>query len=159
MITPPFAYSPGGLALTESFEGYSETAYPDPVSGAEPYTICWGHVAGVRPGDTATRAQCEAWLLTDVQTVCDAINRDCTWPGVTQEEFDALTDFGFNLGVAALEGSTLWRLLMAGDLAGADAQFQRWDLAGGHVVRGLLNRRQAEQRLFMEGQPDETAVR
>lgn len=148
-----FQYSPGGLALTESFEGYSDVAYPDSVSGAEPWTIGYGHTVSVQPGDTCTKDQAEQWLLSDVQAVCDAINRDCTWPNLTQDEFDALVDFGFNLGMHALEGSTLWRLLMAGDVAGAAAQFPDWDMAGGHVVKGLLNRRQAEESLFLEGSP------
>ena len=149
-----FQYSPGGLALTESFEGYSDVAYPDSVSGAEPWTIGYGHTVGVLAGDTCTKDQAQAWLLSDVQAVCDAINRDCTWQNLTQDEFDALVDFGFNLGVHALEGSTLWRLLMAGEVDAASQEFDKWDMASGHVVKGLLNRRNAEEALFIEGNPN-----
>ena len=149
-LNPPMTYSANGLALTESFEGYSDTAYPDPISGGVPWTIGYGHTAGVQPGEACTKEQAEAWLLSDVATVADAINADCTYP-LTQDEFDALVDFGFNLGVHRLENSTLWAKLMAGDITGAEAEFDKWDMAGGRVVQGLLRRRQAEEALFMQG--------
>lgn len=154
MIIPPFNYSPGGLALTESFEGFSLDAYPDPATGGDPWTIGYGHTAGVRRGDTCTTAEAQSWLLEDVQAVADAINRDCTLETLTQDEFDALVDFGFNLGVRALEHSTLWRKLMAGDLSGAAAEFPKWDMAAGKHLAGLLRRRNAEEALFLEGNPN-----
>ncbi len=147
------SYSKDGLALTESFEGCRLAAYPDPGTGGAPWTIGYGHTSGVNQGDVCTQDQAEQWLIQDVQAVVDAINRDCTISNLTQHEFDALVDFGFNLGTRALEGSTLWRKLMAGDVAGADAEFPKWDMAGGHVMAGLLRRRQAEAALFMK--PDD----
>ena len=152
-LNPPLAYSADGLVLTESFEGYSDTAYPDPVSGGDPWTIGYGHTAGVRPGDTCTKDQALEWLQADVQAVAQAINDDCTYQ-LDQPEFDALEDFGFNLGVHREENSTLWTKLMAGDLTGAEAEFDKWDMAGNHVVKGLLRRRQAEEQLFKEGDPN-----
>ena len=151
-LNPPMQYSAEGLALTESFEGYADNAYPDPISGAEPWTIGYGHTTGVQPGETCTKEQAEQWLLSDVETVVDAINHDCTYQ-LTQPEFDAMVDFGFNLGVHREESSTLWAKLMAGDLAGTEAEFPKWDMAGGRVVQGLLRRRQAEEALFIEGAP------
>jgi lysozyme len=65
-----------------------------------------------------------------------------------QDEFDALVDFVFNLGTTAFAGSTLLRDLNASNLAGAAAQFQNWDHAGGRVLAGLLQRRLAEAKLF-----------
>lgn len=49
--------------FTAEKEGLSLVAYQD---GVDVWTICRGHTEGVRPGDTATRAQCDAWLKTDV---------------------------------------------------------------------------------------------
>ncbi len=146
-----FQYSKRGLALTESFESCQLDAYLD--SAGIP-TIGWGHTAGVRLGDRWTQAQADAWLLEDVQTVVAAINRDCRLESLTQDEFDALVDFGFNVGIHALEHSTLWRKLMAGDLAGAAAEFPKWDMAAGKHLAGLLRRRDAEESLFLEGRPD-----
>jgi GH24 family phage-related lysozyme (muramidase) len=67
---------------------------------------------------------------------------------VTQNQFDALVDFVFNLGQGKFAGSTLLRGLNAGDFSGAAAEFVKWDHAGGQVVPGLLRRRLAEAQLF-----------
>ena len=63
-------------------------------------------------------------------------------------EFDALVDFAFNCGCGAFAGSTLLKLLNAGDYPGAAAQFDVWDHASGKVVAGLLRRREAETQEF-----------
>ena len=60
----------------------------------------------------------------------------------------ALADFVYNLGAKNFRSSTLLRLLNAGDYAGAAAQFDRWDMAGGKMPAGLLRCRQAETELF-----------
>jgi len=146
MISPPLTYDAAGRALTEGFEGYADQAYWDDLGKV--WTIGYGHTAGVKEGDSCNLAQADQWVLEDSQAVADAINRDCSFADLTQDEFDALVDFGFNLGIGALEGSTLWRKLMAGDLKGADAEFARWDRAGGKEVPGLERRRLAEANLF-----------
>lgn len=149
-----FQHSKRGLDLTASFEGCRLDAYQDSVGV---WTIGYGHTAGVKRWDRCTLDQARAWLLEDVQAVADAINRDCTLETIDQDEFDALVDFGFNLGVSALEHSTLWRKFMAGDLDGAAAEFEKWDMAGGKHVAGLLRRRKAEEALFIEGIPPVTS--
>ncbi len=149
-----FQYSKRGLDLTESFESCRLTAYPDPGTGGKPWTIGWGHTGGIKPGDIWTQEQADAWLLVDVQRVVEAINRDCTLESITQDEFDALVDFGINIGIGALEHSTLWRKLMLGDLVGAAAEFPKWDMATGKHLAGLLRRRNAEESLFLEGNPN-----
>lgn len=137
-------YSATGARLTESFEGCKLVAYQDQVGV---WTIGYGHTRGVAEGMTCTQEQAEAWLMEDAQEAADAVNR-LVQVQLTQSEFDALVDFTFNLGAGALEGSTLLRLLNAGDFAGAAEQFERWDHAGGQVVAGLLRRRQAEETEF-----------
>jgi len=144
-------YSQPGEALTEQFEGCRLAAYQD---SAGVWTIGYGHTQGVVEGMTCTEMQAFAWLQEDLLTVEKQINRDITVPltqgkvPLTQEEFDALVDFGFNLGCHALESSTLWKKLNAGDFKGAAAEFPKWDHAGGKEVAGLLRRRLAEQALF-----------
>ena len=145
-------YSKRGLQLTESFEGCRYVAYQD-VRGV--WTIGYGHTKGVEPGDVCTHAQAEAWLDEDTATAEVAVNRLVKVP-LTQNEFDALVDFAFNCGVGALQGSTLLRLLNAGDDAKAAEEFERWTHAGGEVVAGLLRRRGAERDLFK--QPDAGAA-
>ena len=137
-------YSKQGVALTERFEGVRLTAYQDQVGV---WTIGYGHTRGVRPGDTCTLEQAQAWLLEDIAICEQDVNTHVKVP-LTQGEFDALVDFAFNLGCASLNGSTLLRLLNAGDYHGAAAEFERWDHAGGKAVAGLLRRRQAEEAEF-----------
>ena len=137
-------YSGTGLNLTSRSEGLRLKAYQDSVGR---WTIGYGHTGGVKEGDECSNDDALAWLEGDISRVVDQINRDVRVK-LTQGEFDALVDFGYNLGVYALEHSTLWTKLQAGDFDGAAAQFPLWDHAGGVEVAGLLTRRLAEQAEF-----------
>jgi lysozyme len=59
-----------------------------------------------------------------------------------------MTSLAYNIGVKAFTNSTLLRKFNAGDLAGAAAEFPRWNRAAGKVMRGLTNRRLDEQEVF-----------
>jgi lysozyme len=138
-------YSGSGLKLTESFEGCQLVGYAD-VKGIP--TVGFGHTGdGIYVGMMITQLQAEAYLLQDVQHAVNCVN-DVVKVALTQNEFDALTDFCFNVGCGAFASSTLLKLLNAGDYAGAAKQFERWDLAGGTVIAGLLRRRLAEEAEF-----------
>ena len=69
---------------------------------------------------------------------------------LTQNEFDALVSFTYNLGAGNLLSSTLLKKLNAGDKAGAANQFEVWNKAGGKVLQGLVTRRAAEKALFLK---------
>lgn len=143
-MNPVMQYSKSGIALTESFEGVRLTAYQD--SGGV-WTIGYGHTQGVKEGDTCTPLLAETYLLLDVHTAVNTVNEAVVGP-LTQPEFDALVDFVFNCGAGNFLSSTLLKLLNAGNLAGAAAEFEKWDHAGGQVVAGLLRRRLAEEAEF-----------
>ena len=96
-----------------------------------------------------SKEQAERMLLNDVQRFEPEVEHLVTAP-LSQNQWDALISFTYNLGAANLESSTLRRLLNAGDYAGAAEQFPRWNKAGGRVLPGLVRRRAAEQALFME---------
>jgi lysozyme len=141
-------YSAKGMALTEMFEGCRLVAYQDQVGV---WTIGYGHTGSdVTPGLTITQAQAQALLARDVSSAAACVNNSVLVQ-LAQEEFDALVDFVFNVGAGAFRGSRLLRDLNAGDFAGAAAQFELWDHAGGVVNPGLLRRRQAEAALFSSG--------
>jgi len=142
------SYSKSGLALTQQFEGLRLTAYQDSVGK---WTIGYGHTGpDVHSGLTITQMQAETLLLKDVAAAAASVNRLVKVP-LTQNEFDALVDFVFNLGKGKLAKSTLLRDLNAGNFAGAAAEFQKWDHAGAKVLAGLLQRRVAEAKLFQNG--------
>ena len=89
----------------------------------------------------------ESLLLSDVGTAARCVNQLVTIE-LSQNEFDALVDFVFNLGATSFAGSTLLRDLNGGNIAGAAGEFQKWDHAGGRVLAGLLRRRLSESTLF-----------
>lgn len=114
------------------------------------WTIGWGHTKGVRMGQHATLAQCEQWLLEDCADAEKAVN-DLVKVPLTQNQFDALVSFVFNVGRGNLANSTLLRLLNAGDYAGAAEQFPRWNKSKGRILNGLVARRADEKALFLTG--------
>lgn len=159
MITPAMTYSRRGLEYTGRAEGERFEAYPDPGSGGDPWTIGMGTTVypdgtPVKRGDKSTHEENLVWLAHDIQKVVDAINRDFVGPQLTQHQFDALTDFAYNLGISAEEHSTLWRMVEAGDFAGAAEQFPRWDMAGGKHLPGLKIRRLDEKKDFLTPDDD-----
>ena len=145
-------YSLDGLRLTEEGEGIRLEAYPDPATHGEPWTIGYGHTGGVRPGDTCTQEQAEAWLAEDIHSAVDAVNRLVT-ADLSQHQFDACVDFVFNAGAHNFGSSTLLRDINAGNFDAAANEFKRWDMAGGAHLAGLAHRRAMETALFE--QPDQ----
>lgn len=111
-------------------------------------TIGYGHTKGVKMGQRITAKQAEQFLLEDVAWASDAVNR-LVKVNLTQNQFDALVSFVFNVGATAFAGSTLLRLLNAGDYKGAADQFLRWNKQAGKVLKGLDTRRKEERALFL----------
>jgi lysozyme len=139
------SYSLSGLHLTESFESCKLTAYQD-IKGI--WTIGWGHVGPeVVPGLTWTQQQADDALMLDIQWASRVVNT-LVHISLTQPEFDALTDFVFNVGSGNFATSTMLHLLNAHCLVAAAQQFDSWSHASGKVVAGLLRRREAETTLF-----------
>lgn len=137
-------YSATGQLLTQGFEGCKLQAYLD--SAGVP-TIAYGHTAGVQLGDTCTPVQANEWLLQDVAGAVYAVNHYVAIH-LSQNEFDALVDFVFNEGAGHFASSTMLAKLNRGDLVGAANEFEKWDMAGGVAVAGLLRRRKAEEVEF-----------
>lgn len=144
-----------GLELIKRFEGLSLKAYKDAVGVP---TIGYGHILGVKMGTGITALEAEELLQQDVshfeQGVSCLINElDIN---ITQPQFDALVSFAFNLGLGNLKKSTLLKklyLMKQGDKLSMQAvakEFLRWNKAGGKVLQGLVNRRQAESDLFLQ---------
>ncbi|HIF6625663.1 TPA: lysozyme [Serratia marcescens] len=142
--------SDDGMALIKRFEGLRLQAYQDSVGV---WTIGYGWtqpVAGrkVGAGMAIDAATAERLLICGVAQFEQGVERLVTAP-ITQGQFDALVSFAYNLGLRALENSTLLRRLNAGDRQGAADQFGRWVNAGGVRLDGLVARRAAERALFL----------
>ena len=149
--TPTPAAKPAleiAIALIKRWEGCKLTAYPDPGTGGDPWTIGWGSTGpGIRKGVTWTQAQADARLAEDVAKFMAGVQSAVTVP-VLPRELGAMTSLAYNIGLGAFQGSTLLRRFNAGDKAGAAAQFDVWRMAGGRVMQGLVNRRADERKVF-----------
>jgi lysozyme len=133
------------VALVHEFEGCKLVAYWDKTGRV--WTIGYGHTRDVYEGMTCSQAQADVWLLEDLAAAVLAVNKLLTRP-VTQVQFDALVDFAYNCGGGNLAGSTLLKLVNAGDFTAAALEFPKWNKSGGVVLPGLTRRRLAEQKLF-----------
>lgn len=136
-----------GLNLIKHVEGLSLQAYQ---CSAGVWTIGYGHASGVSPGDIIDEAQADIFLRQDVAASESTVMRFVT-VALSQHQFDALVSFVFNLGSGNFAASTLLKRLNAGDYSGAAEEFPRWVHAGGKPLSGLVRRREAERKLFMEG--------
>lgn len=141
--------SASGVALIKTHEGVRYTSYPDPGTGGAPWTICYGHTSGVRPGMTATQAQCDRWLADDIR-IAEGSVRKLVRVSLSQTEYDAYTSFVFNAGEHNFSNSTMLRLLNAGQHAAACNQFPRWVYADKRKLKGLVTRRYEEQALCLK---------
>lgn len=140
--------SDAGLNLIKSFESLRLTAYPDPGTGGKPYTIGYGHTGGVSEGDTCTEDEANQYLTSDLQNFCDGVC-DLLTINLTDNQFSALVSFAFNCGLHNLKGSTLLQEINDSNFNHITLNFEAWDHAGGHVMGGLLRRRNAEANLFL----------
>ncbi|MFO1081858.1 MAG: lysozyme [Reyranellaceae bacterium] len=119
--------SPSGLAALMEREGVRHDAYPDPATGGPPWTIGVGHTGPeVHPGLRWSDAQVMDALARDLARFERAVIEGAGGTALTQNQFDALVSFAFNVGTGAFLSSTLRRRLAANDLAGASAQFRVW---------------------------------
>jgi lysozyme len=134
-----------GLDLVKSFEGLKLRAYLCP---AKVWTIGYGSTGPhVTPGKTITEAQAEQLIKDDLDRFEKAVTRLVTVP-LTQNQYDALVSFAFNVGISALERSTLLKRVNAKLFDQAKAEFAKWNRAGGKPLAGLTRRRAAEAALF-----------
>ena len=153
------------IGLIKGFEGLHLKAYPDPASplaktgkgSGDPWTIAWGHTKGVKPGDTCTLDQANAWLLEDANEAADIVRNSVTVP-LTAGEMAALTSLAYNLGYippslkACLNGGVTdkGKVMTPGSYGSAMYQFLRNNRAAGRVMPGLYRRRLAEICVFSD---------
>lgn len=139
--------SKNGTDLIKLFESLQLKAYYCP---AGVWTIGYGHTLNVKRMDVITEQEADCYLMQDLYQVENSINK-LVRVKLTQNQYDALCSFIFNVGVGAFNKSTLLAKLNTGDYLGAANEFKRWNKAGGVIMAGLVRRRQAEEDLFNAG--------
>lgn len=143
--------SAGGVLHVANKEGLVYTAYPDPATRGDPWTICFGHTGReVRPGLRANQAQCDLWLAQDLLVAQRHVQAGLRVP-LRQGQLDAYTSFVFNVGPTNWNNSTMRRKLQAGDWRGSCQQFPNWKYANKMVMNGLVTRRYEEMTMCLKG--------
>ncbi len=157
------------VELIKAFEGILDgdptTVNLDPyLCPAGYWTIGWGHVVTGPDGKMLkgadnkaqaravypagiTRDEADTLLADDVRRFAAGVERAVKVP-ISDTQFCALVSFAYNVGIGALEKSTLLRLLNEGNPDQVSAQMMRWTKAGGKELAGLRRRREAEAALW-----------
>lgn len=155
--------SSNGIIITKQTEQCYLHAYLCP---AGVWTIGWGHTKGVKKGDTITMAQAEKYLLADLAEAENIVNKELL--NLSQNQFDAIVDFVFNVGSSKFLASTLLKTLKTNPKSDEVAtQLRRWVYADGshngkdddkdgvvdesgekQALGGLVARREAEIELY-----------
>lgn len=131
-----------GLELIKKFEGCKLTSYQ--LAGEEKYTVGYGHY-GVEKGVTITQVKADEYLVKDLVTAENQVNKYSSIYHFNQNEFDALVSFAYNIGSIkqlTKEGSRTKKQIGEAILL--------YNKSGGKVLKGLVNRRIAEQTLYLK---------
>lgn len=147
--------SEDGLNLIKKFEGCKLKAYKCP---AGVWTIGYGHTgADVKEYTIISQQQAEHYLKNDVIIHSNNVSRLVKRP-LTQNQFDALVSFEYNVGYANFASSTILKLLNQSKYIEAAQQFDRWVYANKKKLAGLVKRRKAEKDLFLKNDTDSKTI-
>ena len=148
-MNPRHRVSAAAVELIKRFEGFRATA-AQLVDGG--WTIGYGHTKTARAGAAVSESDAEALLIYDLMAVQAAVN-DGVFTPLTQNQYDALVAFAFNVGVDNFRSSSVLRRVNEGNMVQAACAIEMWrkaDLDGERiVVDALVRRRAAEKLLFL----------
>ena len=151
-----FAAGTAGAALLVStvggFEGLRQTAYPDPATRGDPWTICYGHTGkDVTPGVKYSLEQCKTLLIQDTAYAWTKIQQ-CT-KGTDQwgdSRAVAVLSLAYNIGAGAYCKSSVARAFNEGRAEDACDNLLKFNRAAGMVMTGLTRRREKERTMCLE---------
>lgn len=136
--------SENSINLIKEFEGYKLKPYK--LAGEEYYTVGYGHYgADVNPDKKYTKKEVEALLISDLQRFETGVLRYDRIYHWSQNEFDALVSFAYNVG--SIDGLTSKGSRSREQIA----YFMRKYVKGsdGKTLEGLVRRREKERELFL----------
>jgi lysozyme len=144
-----------GLDLIKFFEGFRSKPYKCP---AGVWTIGYGTTKGItKHHDPISEEEALQYLISDLAKFEKYVVEYNTNPKITQQQFDALVSFTYNLGPGSLRRSSVLRHHNLGNYSKAADSFLLWNKAGGKVLKGLVVRRQKERDLYLRGSDDKTS--
>ena len=139
-----------GTTIIRKFEGLKLQAYLCP---ANVWTIGYGSTffengSKVQQGDKITLERADR-LLFDMVNRFETGVKGLVKSKINDNQLGALTSFAFNVGVGALNKSTLLKKVNANpNDPTIAAEFARWNKGGNKVLAGLTRRRAAEYKLY-----------
>jgi len=150
------------LKLIKEFEGCHLTAYPDPLSGGEPYTIGYGttrYPGGrrVSRGDKITVIEADMFVRTEIDQIAKKLSETVShWSAMTDGQQSALISFAYNLGsgfYGAAGFETISKRLRERDWHAVPDALLLYRNPGTNVEAGLKRRRIAEGALWRDSMP------
>lgn len=132
-----------GLAFIREWEGCKLESYLD-TGGV--WTIGVGHIKGVKKGQKVTQFEADEMLSMDLE---DHDISPLLKVETKQREFDALSSLAFNIGMNAFKNSTVLKRHNLGNRMGCANAFPMWVYDNGKIVKGLVNRRNAERKYYL----------
>jgi lysozyme len=141
-----------GYALIKRFEGCKLKAYKCP---ANVWTIGYGNTfyedgMKVKEGDVITQQRAEELAKFIIDQFAVVIAPFIKQP-LTENQFSACVSLAYNIGTGGFKRSSVFKKLNVNpqDPTIADS-FRLWNKGGGKVLRGLVNRREAEIQLYFK---------
>jgi lysozyme len=148
-MKPRHQVSRAAIELIKRFEGYRPVAARLPDGR---WTIGYGHTHTARPGAQVSEQDAEALLLYDLISISHGVD-EAVYATLTQNQFDALCAFAFNLGLETFRRSAVLRRVNEGASIEAAFAMELWRKAEFEgetiVVDALVRRRAAEKLLFL----------
>lgn len=137
-------------SLIKQYEGCKLVAYPDPITGGEPYTIGWGSTKKAdgtpfKLGEQITQATADAlltdYLIKNIVPIFKGIPYN-----LTMGQKAAIASLVYNVGAPSFLASKCYKAICKKDFAGI---FKEWDF-GVKQLKGLAKRRSHELYLFLK---------
>lgn len=142
-----------GIDLIKKYEGFRASPYLCPAGiptigyGATFYPS--GRKVSMKD-NPITEAEAQSMLIDHLKEFVGHVNRYTADTKLTDNQFAALVSFAYNVGVGALQKSTLLKKVNKNPLdPSIPAEFKRWAFVNGKVLQGLLKRRTEEAKLFV----------
>tara|TARA_B100001094_G_scaffold321839_1_gene370209 strand:+ start:197 stop:850 length:654 start_codon:yes stop_codon:yes gene_type:complete len=142
------------ISIIKTFEGFNEKAYPDPVTGSDPYTFGYGTQfypdgSQVKQGHCCTKEKALEYLLYEVNVIAEEIDKLNLEIDLDMKQ--GLISFIHSIGWDSFLYSPIIDLCENENYAQAAQEFGKWIFNEEHeVIGGLLDRRRQEACLFLD---------
>lgn len=129
-------------ALCVMFEGFRAERYLCP---AGVLTIGFGTTQNI-PEGPITKDEALELLDRDLMKILPAVSSLC--PNLNSNQLGAVLSWTYNLGIGNLKKSTMLKRIQEENYKEAAIELRRWNKVNKKVLKGLVNRRELESKVF-----------